>query len=120
MPDPTSSAAAAGGLLAKLLPAGLGAAIMILVDPPQNKRELFARLFVGLGMSFLLTPFTIDFLHSNVGLFNVLDYHNVQHVCAVAGAWGAVGWFIVGAAAMWLKKFRADPMAAIEDAKKVV
>ena len=34
----------AGGLMAKLLPAGIGAAIMVLVDPPQSKRELFFRL----------------------------------------------------------------------------
>lgn len=118
MNDATS--AAASGLLAKLLPAGLGAAIMILVDPPQNKRELFARLFVGLGLSFLLTRITMDFLHGNFSIFTVLDPRNVEHVCAVGGLWGAAGWFVVGGAAMWLKKFRADPMAAIEDAKRVV
>jgi hypothetical protein len=44
--------AAAGGLLAKLLPAGLGAALMIAVDTPKTRREWFLRIFVA----FACTP----------------------------------------------------------------
>lgn len=116
MTDPASAGAA--GLLAKLLPAGIGAGLMILVDPPQSKRELFLRLFAGMGCSFLFTSTVLDLLHS-FSMFAFLDKANHDHRMAVAGALGAVGWFLLGGAAMLLKKYRADPLAAVEDAKKV-
>jgi hypothetical protein len=118
MTEPTTTTAAAG-LLAKLLPAGIGAGLMVLVDPPQSKRELFLRLFAGMGCSFLFTGTVLDLLHS-FALFAFLDKANHDHRMAVAGALGAVGWFVLGAAAMLLKKFRADPVATVEEVKKVV
>lgn len=108
------ASAAAGGLLAKLLPAGIGAGLMVLVDPPATKRELFVRLFAGLAMSFLLTGATIDGVRT-IGWFSWLERGNLEHVVAVAGLWGALGWFVIGGLAMWGKKLRADPAAAIKE-----
>lgn len=116
MAEPATSAGA-GILLAKLLPAGAGALLMVLVDPPENKRELFTRLFVGLVMSMMFTGTTIDGLHS-LSWFSFLDRHSVEHVCAIAGLWGALGWFVIGGMSMWARKFKGDPSGAIADAKK--
>jgi len=114
-----SSTMAASGLLAKLLPAAFGAWLMLMVDPPEDRKELFTRVFVGLGMSGLFTEATIDVLHG-LSWFAAIDPRNIWHVVAVAGVWGAVGWFVVGALVMWLKKLRNDPVAAIGEAKKVL
>jgi hypothetical protein len=104
-------------IVAKLLPAGLGAWIMTRVDPPEDKKEEFTRFFVGLGMSGLFTEVTIDVLHNNFKWAEALDVHNIWHIVAVAGAWGAVGWFVVGALVMQLKKMRSDPVGAMKDIK---
>lgn len=118
MPEPTSAAAAAaGGLLAKLLPAGIGAAIMVAVHPPQNKRELFARLFVAFACSYLFYGFTFDLLHS-FGFFAFLDKANEDHAFAVRGLLGACGWFFMGGTSMLMQKFRTDPLGTMDEVKK--
>lgn len=114
---PSEAAAALGGLAAKLLPAGIGATLVVLVDPPADKKELFARFFIGLAMSGMFTELTIDLLR-NLSWFSALTVGNVWHVVAVAGVWGGIGWFVVGGLVMWLKKLRADPVATIAEAKK--
>lgn len=107
-----------GTILYKFLPAGVGAFLMVAVHLPQTKRELFARVFVALAGSLLFTDVLFDFLHS-LSWFSFLDDSKKSHVAAVAGLIGACGWFVLGGVSMWLKKFRADPVAAVEEAKKV-
>lgn len=118
MPEPTSSAVA-GGLLAKLLPAGIGAAIMVCVDPPQCKRELFARVFVALACAYLFGDTVLDLLHS-FSLFAFLDAGKRAHQVAIDGLTGGLGWSFMGGVSMWMRKFRANPIEAIDEAKKVV
>lgn len=106
-------------LLTKLLPAGLGAAIVVLVDPPATKRDLFARFFCAFVASVFLGDFALDLLRANVGWLSFLDPGKRTHAAAIDFIMGAVGWFLFGGAVMWLKKLRAEPAAAIEEAKRV-
>lgn len=115
MNDPT--AAGLLGLLAKLAPAGIGAAIMVMVDPPQSRRELFARLFVAFAFSYLFGDVMFDFAKS-FHLFAFLDAAKRTHVIAVEGLAGAAGWFVMGGAAQLLKRFKADPMGAVNEVKR--
>lgn len=114
----TETAGWIAALLYKLLPAGIGAGIMIAVQLPETKREWFLRIFVALACSALLCDFVFDMLHS-FSLFAFLDDSKKSHVSAVAGLVGALSWFVMGGVGMWLKKFRADPVAAVEEAKRV-
>ena len=104
-------------ILYKFLPAGLGAAIMVAVDPPQSRKELFWRLFVAFACSYLFGDVVFDFLHS-FHLFAFLDAHKRAHTVAVDSLMGATGWFIFGGLTVWLKKLKADPVATISEAKK--
>ena len=61
MTEPTTGAAA-GLALAKLVPAGLGAAIMVAVDMPKTRGEFFARFFVAFGCSHLFGDFALALL----------------------------------------------------------
>jgi hypothetical protein len=111
MNDPTQSPEAAGwiaALLYKLLPGGLGAAVMICVDPPESKRELFARMFVAFACSLVLGEAVFDFAHS-FPLFSFLDAAKRSHTVAVDFIVGGVGWAAIGGGAMLLKKWKADP-----------
>lgn len=119
MAEPSSSTAAGLGLLIKLLPAGLGAGAMVLVDPPDSKRELFARLFVAFAFSYLFARFAFDLLHS-FSLFAFLDWDTDEHRIAVEGLCGAAGWFVLGGASTWLRKFRAAPTDAVQDATRTL
>lgn len=114
----TDAAGWIAALLYKLLPGGLGAAVMICVDPPKGKRELFARLFVAFVFSAMLGDVAFDFLHS-LSWFSFLDAGRRAHTVPVDFIVGGLGWFVIGGVSMWLKKFRADPVAAVEEAKKV-
>jgi hypothetical protein len=115
MSEPASSTAA-GAILVKLLPAGVGAALMVAVDPPESKRELFARLFVAFTCSILFGEVVFDLLHS-LAWFAFLDAHRRAHLAAVDALCGALGWFVLGGLSTWLKRFRADPVQAVKDAK---
>lgn len=106
-------------VLYKLLPASVGAAIMVAVQLPETKREWFLRIFVALASSAIFCDFVFDLLHS-FGTFSFLNEAKKSHVAAVAGMIGATAWFVIGGTGMWLKKVRTDPIAAIEDAKKVI
>lgn len=105
-------------LLAKFLPASLGALLMIAVRPPPTRRELFTRVFVALTVSFLFTDFAFDFLHS-FSWFAFLNEAKKSHVAAVAGFLGSVGWFIVGGVGVWLDRFRGNPVGAVDDVKRL-
>lgn len=115
MDEPTASAVA-GGILVKLAPAGLGAAIMVLVDPPANKRELFIRLFVAFAASYLLGDVVFDLLRST-SAFSFLDHRVRAHTVAIDGLVGALGWSFFAGALAWLRRFRTDPQAAAREVK---
>jgi hypothetical protein len=115
MAEPTSSAIA-GGILAKLAPAGVGALIMVLVDPPANKRELFFRVFVAFAASYLLGDVVFDMLHSTAA-FAFLDHSKRAHTVAIDGLVGALGWSFFAGVLAWLRRFRTDPQAAVKEVK---
>lgn len=117
MSEPASGAGAA--LLAKLWPAGLGALIVIAVDPPNNRRELFLRVFVAFACSYLFGDVVFDFLRTT-GAGAFLDASKRGHATAVDGFVGAVGWFFVGAASVWLRKFKRKPLETISETKQAV
>jgi hypothetical protein len=102
MSEPASSGFGAV-LLYKLLPATLGAAIMIAVDPPVTKREMFMRAFVAMAFSFLFGDLAFEFAAQYVP---VLNPFKPSHWTAVAGVVGAGGWFVAGAANVWLKRLK--------------
>lgn len=102
------SAGAAGALLYKLLPAGIGAAIMIAVDPPDTKRELFLRAFVAFAMSYLFGDIVFE-VARGVQYLAFLNPGKPSHWNAVAGVVGAAGWFVAGGASVMLKRFRRNP-----------
>jgi hypothetical protein len=115
--DHSNQAADAGGaavLLAKFFPAAVGAALMIAVDPPKTKRDLFARAFVAFCASYLFGDILFDFLQT-FNLFAFLNDAKRSHHTAVDGFVGAVGWFVAGGAAVVLKRFRTKPMETIDD-----
>lgn len=121
MSDPASSAAA-GGILAaltKLLPAAVGATVMAMVDHPKDRREFILRVLVAFAVGYYLRGPAIDFLHS-FSLFSWVDKADDDHKHAVSFLLGACGWSVIGGAAMLLKKFRADPLAVVDDVKKAV
>lgn len=113
MAEPTSAAA----ILAKLMPAAVGALIMIAVDTPQTKREWFLRILVAFLCSWAFYGVTFDGLHS-VPWFSFLDKTNEDHQFAVRAMLGSTGWFVMGATAMLLKKLRNDPVGTIAEVKK--
>jgi hypothetical protein len=114
MADPTSGAV--GAIFLKFLPAGIGAALMVAVDPPKDRRELFARAFVAFACSYLFGDTLFDFLDST-NWFAFLDAAKRHHHVAVDGFVGAVGWAAAGGMSMWLKRFRTDPVAAVKELK---
>lgn len=107
--------AAALPTLSKLVPAGLGALIMVAIDPPQNRRELFWRLAAAGMCSMFLGDLALDALHS---WFSFIDPTKHTHHAAVSFIVGACGWFVLGAMGVALKKLRADPVAAVAEVKK--
>lgn len=115
--DHSNQAADAGGIaviLAKFFPAAVGAALMIAVDPPKTKGQLFARAFVAFCASYLFGDILFDFLQT-FNLFSFLNDAKRSHHTAVDGFVGAVGWFIAGGLAVVLKRFRTKPMETIDD-----
>jgi hypothetical protein len=102
MSEPASSGVL-GTVLYKLLPASIGAGIMIAVDPPTTKRELFARAFVAFAASYLFGDVAFE-VAQNYLIW--LDPAKPAHWNAVAGVVGAGGWFVAGAGNQWFKKFR--------------
>lgn len=117
MQDQTSNITDASILalvLAKFLPPALGAAIMVAVDPPKTKSQLFARAFVAFAASWLFGDILFDFLQSTSMFSFLLDTKRAHHT-AVDGAVGAVGWSVAGGFSVLLKRFRTKPMQTIDD-----
>lgn len=105
---------------AKLLPPALGAIVMVAVDPPETKRELFWRLFVALSAGFLFGELVFDFLHANIGWFSFLDHARRSHTYAIDALTGGFAWSAIGGASAFMKRFRADPTRAIAEAREAV
>jgi hypothetical protein len=115
-PEAHGLIATALAFLLKWSPPFIGAFIMILVDMPKSKREYFIRFVCAFACSFLAAEFLFDFLDST-SMFAFLDASKRSHWTAIEGFCGAVGYFVVGAGAQWLAKFRATPVDAVNDLK---
>lgn len=95
-------------LLAKFLPAGIGAAIMCAFDTPRTKKELFWRVFVAFAASYLFGDVVFDWLDS-MPWFSFLDPDSRKHHTAVDGLIGAFGFLVMNIIASLLKRYRDDP-----------
>jgi hypothetical protein len=100
------------GLLLKMLPAGLGAAIMVAVDPPKTRGEMLARAFVAFAFSHLFGDVAAAICANYVPGFNAAA---PGHIRALDGALGALGWFLCGGVAVVAKRFRRDPFRTVRD-----
>lgn len=115
MSEPASSAAA-GIAVSKLLPAGIGAAIMIAVDMPKTRGELFARVFVAFAFSHLFGDAALALLgHYAPG---VAALHGVGR--AVDGTLGALGFFVAGGVAVLAKRFKRQPLQTASKIRRAV
>lgn len=112
-------ASAVTAIFFKFLPAGLGAAIMIAVEPPKTRRELFWRLVAAFICSAMFGEVAMDALRS-FSLFAFIDAGKRSHQAAVDFIVGGGGWFVLGGVGVWLRKWRGDPAAAAEEAKKAL
>ena len=120
MHDQFHSTEAAGWLsavLAKFLPAAVGAAIMVVVDMPKTRRDGFARFFVAFAASYLFGDTLFDFLRST-SAFAFLTPG--RHQTAVDGFVGACGYFVASGMAVWLRGFKRSPLEAVVGAWKAL
>jgi hypothetical protein len=102
-------------ILYKFLPAGLGAAIMIAVEPPKTRRELFWRVVASFICSAIFGELAMDWAHS-LSLLSFLEPAKRSHQAAVDFIVGGSGWFVLGGGGVLLRRFKADPA----DAGKVI
>jgi hypothetical protein len=119
MNDPTQSPEAASWIVAvlyKFLPAALGAALMIVIEPPKTRKELFWRLVAAFICSAMFGELAMDWLHS-VSWFAFLDPAKRSHQAAIDFIVGGSGWFILGGGGVMLRRFKGDPVATVKDAK---
>lgn len=100
MTEPASSAAA-GLAFSKLLPAGLGAAIMVAVDMPKTRGEFFARFFVA---------FAVCHLFGDFFLAVVQNWVPQASARVVDGSLGALGYFMAGGVSVLAKRFKKRPL----------
>lgn len=104
-------------LLYKFLPASLGAALMIVIEPPKTRKELFWRLVAAFVCSAIFGEFAMDLLKS-FSLFVFLDPLKRSHQAAIDFIVGGSGWFLLGGGGVLLRRFKGDPLPVIEDIKK--
>lgn len=105
--------------LYKFLPAGLGAALMIAVEPPKTRRELFWRLVAAFICSAMLGEFVMDALKS-LSWFAFLDPGKRSHQAAVDFIVGGSGWFLLGGAGVLLRRARKNPLGTAKDVKEAM
>ena len=110
MSEPATSAAA-GFALAKLLPAGIGAALMVAVDMPRTRGELFARFFVA---------FACSHLFGDVALAILQQWAPMLTARAVDGGMGALGYFLAGGVSVLAKRFRRQPLKTAGQLRRAV
>lgn len=97
----------AAGLVAKLWPAAVGAAIMVAVGPAQiTRREMFMRAFVALSMSYLFS----DAVSAYVTSLHLPWFDLAKHRTALDGLIGAFGWFAAGASAALAQRIKRRPL----------
>lgn len=111
MSDPMQSPEATSWLAAvlyKFLPGALGAAVMVMVDTPATRRDLFVRLFVAFVASVVLGEVVFDFLRS-LSWLSFLDPNKRSHTSAVDFLTGGFGWFVIGGGVMFMKRWRENP-----------
>lgn len=118
-PEAQSIAATVATAALKFMPAAVGAAIMVLVDPPKTKKDLFIRAFCAFGCSYLFGDTLFDFLDSTT-MFAFLDPAKHAHRVAVEGVVGACGFFVAGGAANWLKAFKRKPLDTVKETREVL
>lgn len=102
MHESTAAGAAGAGLaFSKFLPPVLGAAIMVAVDMPKTRGEMFARFFVAFAFSHLFGDFALATLQQWL-----------PHISArvVDGSLGALGYFVAGGVSVLAKRFKRQPL----------
>lgn len=112
---PLDDGALGVGFLLKMLPAGLGAAIMVAVDPPKTRGEMVARAFVAFAFSHLFGDVAATIVARYLPGF---DGHMDGHRRALDGALGALGWFVMGGVAVVAKRFRRNPLETVDRLRK--
>lgn len=115
-----ASGAAGGVLLVKLLPAGLGAAIMVAVDPPKTRGELFARVFVAFSFSYLFGELAVSAIAAAPLIGDWFSPARAGHVRAIDGLLGALGWFAAGGVSVLAKRFRRRPLHTVREIRGAV
>jgi hypothetical protein len=120
LPHSTEAAGWLAAVLYKFLPAGLGALLMVAVEPPKTRKELFWRLVAAFVCSAMLGEFVMDFLDSLAWL-SFLDPTKRSHQAAVDFIVGGSGWFLLGGAGVLLRRFKRAPLdtaKAVKEAAK--
>lgn len=113
-----ASGAAGGILLAKFLPAGLGAAIMVAVDMPKTRGELFARVFVAFSFSYLFGELAVSAIAAAPLIGDWFSPARAGHVRAVDGLLGAFGWFAAGGVSVLAKRFKRRPLHTVREVRE--
>lgn len=98
-------------LLYKFLPGALGALVMILVDTPKTKKDLFTRAFVAFISSVLFGELLFDWLRTFSAL-SFLSPFKGSHIAAVYFLPGCFGWFVIGGAVTLATRWRDNPSLA--------
>lgn len=98
-------------ILYKFAPGALGALVMILVDTPKTKRDLFTRALVAFICSVLFGEPLFDWL-STFSVFAFLNPFKGSHIAAVYFLPGCFGWFIIGGAVTLATRWRDNPTLA--------
>lgn len=105
------SAGWAAALLYKLLPGALGALVMVLVDVPKTKKDLFTRLFVAFISSVVFGELFFDWLRT-LSAFSFLSPFKGSHVASVYFLVGGFGWFVIGGGVTLATRWRDNPSLA--------
>lgn len=113
-----SALATVSTLFWKFMPGPLGAAVMLIFDTPETKRELFGRLVVAYIFTVMFGDLAFDFLRT-LSWLSFLDHAKKTHTAGVDFLLGGCGWSALAALSVMLRKFRADPMRTIEEGKRV-
>lgn len=97
----------------------IGALIMIVVEPPENRKDLFGRLVAAFAASWMFGHIACKITLSWIStVASGIDYTDV--VVPVYGTIGGLGWSIFAVLNYWRKKLITAPKEAIQDAKDVV
>lgn len=121
MNDLPQSHEAAGWIAAlfwKFAPGPLGALVMVIFDNPKTKKELFWRFVVAYIATVMFGETVFDFLHS-LSWFAFLDPLKKAHTASVDFLVGGCGYSLLAGLSVVLRKFRTNPVAAAEDAKRI-